>query len=138
MPNSKIVATGVAENKGELYATELTVNQHKLLTDEPVSVGGKDLAPAPGDFLCMALASCKAITIRMYAERKQWKIENIKVNARLERSDEEGVTNHTFFCEVIATGEITEEQKQRLLHISKACPVSKLLSKGSEVVDTLG
>jgi putative redox protein len=136
--SKKIVATGVAENKGELYATELTVNQHKLLSDEPLDVGGKDLAPAPGDFLCMGLASCKAITLRMYVDRKKWKVDSIKVKVNLEKKDEDGNTHHTFFCEIFATGELDEEQKQRLLHISKACPVSKLLSKGSEIVDTLG
>ena len=137
MSNKKLIATANAENKGQIYATDLQSNQFKLLADEPVEVGGKDLAPSPTDFLCMSLASCKVITLRMYIERKQWRVDSIKVKVSLEKSEDTSA-NHTFVCEIFATGEITEEQKQRLLHISAICPVSKLLSKGSEIVEQLG
>ncbi len=52
---------------------------HHLIADESEEVGGKNLGPAPGEFLMVSLASCTAITVRMYADRKQWPLEKIRV-----------------------------------------------------------
>ena len=86
-------------------------------------LGGADTAPAPDELLEAALASCTAITLRMYAERKAWMILSIEVSVSLER-----IEGKTFFTRQITIhGEVAEEQKQRLLQIAKACPVSKTL-----------
>ena len=75
----KIIATAEVTNDHDQYSSRIRINKHELLVDEPLNNGGADLAPAPGDYLCAALASCKAITLRMYAQRKKWKIDEIKV-----------------------------------------------------------
>lgn len=131
---SKIIATAEAENRGELYTTQIRVHQHEQLADELPEVGGMDAGPAPGDYLCSALASCKTITLRMYAKRKGWNVDVIKVKVDLVKGDQMTSGNNTFFCEVSVTGELDAEQRGRLLEISKSCPVHRLLSKPSDIV----
>ncbi|MBN9295866.1 MAG: OsmC family protein [Filimonas sp.] len=134
---TKIVAAAEAENNGALYETKLTVNQHVLIADELPASNGKDLGPSPGDFICMSLASCTVITLRMYINRKQWNIENIKAKVTLIKGDQTASGNNTFYCELIFTGEIDPEQHKRLLEIAKACPIHRLLGKPSDVVTVI-
>lgn len=133
---AKYIGTAEAVNNGEIYATNIKSNAHTYIVDEPTEFGGKYAGAAPGDHLCAALASCKAITLRMYAERKGWKVERIIVKVDLVK-DEAAGGNHKFLCGLSVTGELTDEQRKRLLDISKACPVQKLLMKGSEVETVL-
>lgn len=133
MTKSTFVATAGALNGTGAYKTILTANHYTLIADEPTAVGGNDEGPSPGDFVCMSLASCKAITLRMYVQRKQWEVGEINVKVALVRTDDTTGAVHSFACEIAVAGDITEEQKQRLVQIAKACPISKLLSKGSTV-----
>jgi putative redox protein len=137
MPDANIIATVVAENNSDALTTNVQAGEHKAIGDEPISIGGKDMGPSPGDYLCMALASCKAITLRMYVQRKKWDIQNITVRVSLERLDEGGITSHTFYAQILVDTSVPQEQKERLIYIAKACPISKLLSKQNEVVTTL-
>ena len=130
----KIIATAIAENTGEIYATELKIHQHLLIADELADLGGKDKGPAPGDYLCISLASCKVITLRMYAQRKNWKADLIKVKVNLIKGGDMETGNNTFFCEVEIKGDLTDEQKSRMMEIAKACPLDKLLRKPSDIV----
>jgi putative redox protein len=138
MPDANIIATVVAESNSDTYTTNVQAGEHKAVADEPITIGGNDMGPSPGDYLCMALASCKAITLRMYVQRKKWDIQNITVKVSLERLDTEGIISHTFYAQIIVDDSVAHEQKERLIYIAKACPISKLLSKQNEVVTTLG
>ncbi len=137
MINQKIIASAEAENNGDSYATPMTSGGHEFIADEIEEIGGKNKGPAPGDYLCMALASCKAITLRMYVQRKKWIVNTIKVKVNLVKGDKLPSGQNTFFCEITVDGTIDAEQKIRLLQIAKACPISRLLSKPSEVVTIL-
>lgn len=132
-----IIATAEVINNGETYTSNIQVNQHSLLVDEPIEKGGEDLGPAPGDYLCAALASCKVITLRMYAERKKWKVDKIKVKVNLVLGKESSSGNNTFFCELFFSGDLDDEQQKRLLVIANSCPLHKLLSKPSDIVTTI-
>ncbi len=108
----------------EHYRLTLRNGNHEFYADEPKEVGGGDTAPAPDDLLEASLASCTAITLRMYADRKQWNVDSIEVSVSVERVG----NNKTVFTRKISfTGEMEAEQKERLLQIAKACPVSKSL-----------
>ena len=85
----------------------------------------------------MSLASCKVITLRMYAQRKNWPADVIKVNVALVKGLEMESGNNTFFCEVEIKGDITHEQKSRMMEIAKACPFDKLLRKPSDILSVL-
>lgn len=137
MEESKIVGAALATNEEGVFKTALKSRHFNLIADEPLSAGGGDEGPAPGDYICMALAACKAITLRMYVQRKKWMAGEIDVKVNLIRKDGENGHSHTFMCEVSATANLTIEQKERLLQIDKACPISKLLSKGAEVVSVM-
>jgi putative redox protein len=133
----KIIATAEVTNKSDTYTSNVRVNQHELLVDEPLEKGGKDLGPAPGDYLCAALASCKAITLRMYAQRKKWKIDEIKVTVNLVLGKETASGNNTFFCQLQFAGNLDDEQQKRLLVIANSCPIHRLLSKPGDIVTTI-
>ena len=133
----KVIATAEVINNGNQYTSNVTINQHDLLVDEPIEKGGEDLGPAPGDYLCAALASCKAITLRMYAERKKWEVEKIKVTVNLLKGDQKSLVQNTFVCELSVTGNLDEEQLRRLEVIANSCPLHKLLSKPNQIVTKL-
>jgi putative redox protein len=115
------------------YRIALDNGRHNFFGDEPLQVGGTDTAPAPDEYLEAALASCTAITLRMYANRKEWAIEQIEVRVQLERKE-----GQTFFTRTIKiTGNIQETEKERLLQIAKACPVSKTLLGTSHIESTI-
>ena len=94
----KLIGEALAENSGELYATKMTVNEFSFIADELPDIGGQDKGPNPNSYLCMALASCTTITLRMYAQRKGWKDVEIKTNVKLAKEELGG--DHTFNCEV--------------------------------------
>lgn len=134
---SKIIASAEAQNNGEKFATKVSVHQHQILADELPEYGGKDLGPAPADYVCVALASCTVMTIQMYASRKQWKIGNIKVKVNLVKGSDMSSGQNTFFCEVTVDGDLEDAQQKRLLEIARACPIHRLLTKPSEVVTVI-
>jgi len=134
MSEAKIIGSATAINKGGHYETTLIARDTKLLADEPKEYGGSELGPSPADYLCMALASCKAITIRMYVTRKGWRLNDVSVTANFVKGEELESGINTFFCEVELTGDLTEEQRSRIVQIAAACPVDRLLHKPTEVV----
>src|SRR3954454_994199 len=134
MDKTKIIASAEAENKGAVYTTKLFVDDRKYLADEPEIYGGNNEGAAPAQYVCMALASCKAITVRMYANRKKWTLDEIKVKVSMVKGDQTPSGLNTFYCSIKLVGELDEEQEKRLLEISKVCPVDRLLSKPSQVL----
>jgi putative redox protein len=127
------VQTAVAIIENELYKTELTARTHVIIADEPSEVGGKDFGPRPGDFIRMGLASCTAITLRMYANRKNLDLKKIQVS--VSSGPFEGKTVYNTHIEV--EGNITDDQKKRLIQISKMCPVHKALTNPIEINTSL-
>lgn len=111
------------------YRVELDNGRHLFGADEPVEKDGQDTAPAPDELLEASLASCTAITLRMYADRKQWNLDGVEVEVTLERV--EGKT--VFTRNITFKGNLDNEQKERLLQIAKLCPVSKTLSGSIEI-----
>lgn len=123
----------VATIGNEIYKTELVAGTHHILADEPLDVGGKDLGPRPGDFLRMSLASCTAITLRMYANRKKWEVEKIEV--KVSGDLQNGRT--TFKSDIKIIGSLDDEQKKRMLQIARLCPTHKTLTSPIEIETNL-
>jgi putative redox protein len=122
----------VSHVKGKLEQ-ELIIGRHHLVADESESLGGEDNGPAPHDFLVAALGSCKAITRRMYAQRKHWPLENAEVLVNLEKEGDLA----KFDVKIELFGALTQEQKDRLLEIADRCPVHKTLSGKIEIHSAL-
>jgi putative redox protein len=134
MDKTKIIASAEAVNKGEVLTTKLFAGEFEQVGDEPEEYGGSNGGAAPAQYICMALASCKAITLRMYAKRKEWSLAEIQVKVNMVKGDQMPSGLNTFFCSIKIVGELSEEQEKRLMEISKVCPVDRLLSKPNEIV----
>ena len=122
------------------YVTDIMAAGHSLVADEPQSMGGTDLGPAPYDLLMAALGTCKAMTLRMYADRKQWQLDAVTVQLNHKKIDaadcdscqtKEGQLDQ-FDCDIDLTGVLDDQQKKRLLQIADRCPVHRTLH--SEIV----
>ncbi|MES2003825.1 MAG: OsmC family protein [Bacteroidota bacterium] len=105
------------------YRVTLQDGRHELIADEPMTIGGTDAGPAPDELLEASLASCTAITLRMYADHKQWPVAEINVTVDVERVDGKTV----FTRAITVNGSIDETQRNRLLEIAQSCPISKSL-----------
>ena len=119
----------VAENGQGRYQQEVRVGQHRLLADEPLSVGGGDAGPAPFDFLMAGLGACTSMTLRMYAERKELPLTGIKVTLSHEKIEVDGKLRDRIKREIALEGELSDSQRQRLLEIAGKCPVHRALSQ---------
>jgi putative redox protein len=114
------VALGAAD-----FPTTIQARTHVLQADEAFEKGGSDTGPEPFELLLGSLGACTAITIRMYARRKGWAVHRIDVHLGFD-PDQPSLVHMTVTCE----GDLTEEQRTRLLQIGQACPVHKALGAG--------
>jgi putative redox protein len=110
----------------EPYKTEIFAGNNKLIADEPTTNGGKGTGFSPSELLAASLAACTSITLRMYADRKEWVVEKIEVNVSFERDEEKNISNIT--RKIHFTGNLDEEKKERLMAIADKCPIHKTLS----------
>ena len=117
------------------YQTEIIANGHRLMADEPIAVGGADTGPPPYDYLVAALGACTGMTLRMYADRKQWPLESIVVRlkhhkihaADCEQCETKSGKIDSIEREIELEGLLDPEQRQRLLEIADLCPVHRTL-----------
>ncbi|HXD92916.1 MAG TPA: OsmC family protein [Bacteroidia bacterium] len=110
----------------EPYITEIVSGQNKLISDEPITNGGKGMGFSPGELLAASLASCTSITLRMYADRKNWALDTIVVDVEFERNEEKNTSD--IIRKISFTGNLDTEQKKLLMAIADKCPIHKTLS----------
>jgi putative redox protein len=118
------------------YTQRITAGKHVLLADEPLTSGGDDAGPNPYDLLLSALGTCTAMTVRMYAERKQIPLTRTTVRLRHDRIHaqdcEDCETERGMISEITRDihleGELTDDQRRRLMEIADRCPVHRTLT----------
>jgi uncharacterized OsmC-like protein/alpha/beta superfamily hydrolase len=135
----------IAHINEDHYRTDLYAGPHRLTADEPRDAGGTDTGPNPYGLLTAALGACTTITVRMYADRKQWPLKGMTVRLTHDKiyakdcaecENKEGKIDN-FERELEFEGDLTPEQRQRLLEIADKCPVHNTLSHVSRIVTKL-
>jgi putative redox protein len=104
---------------------------HTVVFDEPVDKGGDNAAPSPTDMLAASLAACTAITMEMYADRKEWPLDDVEVSVEMEKGSDEDP--RSFEVTIRLPKELSEEQIDRLRVIAGKCPVHRALKDESDV-----
>jgi putative redox protein len=132
--------------KEESFTTTLTAGNHELLADEPKTVeDGKDQGPDPYDYLLMSLGSCTVMTIRMYVKRKDWPLNDVYMELKHSKRHSDDCDNcddpkskiDVIEKEVIVEGDLTDEQTQKILDISKKCPVHRTLMEDMKIESSI-
>jgi uncharacterized OsmC-like protein/pimeloyl-ACP methyl ester carboxylesterase len=127
------------------YTTDVRTGQHTLLADEPPEVGGDNLGPSPYDLLLAGLGACTSMTLRMYADRKGWPLQEVRVHLehykdypKDQEQSENGGSKLDFIDRVIEIeGDLDAKQRQRLLEIAERCPVHRTLHNEIRVQSSL-
>jgi uncharacterized OsmC-like protein len=130
MPRAVVVTSGSSR-----FLQEISIGPHRLKADEPVVSGGGDEGPDPYELLLAALGACTGMTVRMYAGRKEWPLKEVRVRLTHEKiyakdcadcETKEGMLD-LIRREISFLGELSDEQRQRLLEIANRCPVHRTL-----------
>jgi putative redox protein len=116
----------------ENYTTEITARTHKIISDEPVEKNGSDKGLTPSELLASSLASCTSITLRMYANRKEYDIQSINTKVELIKATESNKENR-FIREIQIEGNVGEAARKRMLQIANLCPIHKILEKSARI-----
>jgi putative redox protein len=108
------------------YQVTITAGKNTVIADEGEDKGGKDMGFNPHQLFLASLGACTCATVRMYADRKEMNLDEVKVHLSLERDEEKNITNIT--RQVNFTGNLTGEERDKLLAIANKCPVHKMMS----------
>ena len=136
------MARTVLINGGRVrYPQNISVGEHFLGADEPVEVGGSDTGPDPYELLLSSLGACISITLRRYADRKQWPLEEVQVRLGYGRGhaddcatcDGELKLIDVINVQLSVMGDLSEEQRRRLLEIAGKCPVHRTLTSPIQI-----
>jgi uncharacterized OsmC-like protein len=117
-------------------ARQVMVRSAGILADEPVEAGGEDRGPDPYELLLAALGACTSMTVLIYARRKQWPLQGVEVRLRHARVHAEDCADcetrpgllDRIERELALEGELSPEQRERLLQIAERCPVHRTLT----------
>jgi putative redox protein len=128
-----VVRTNTALGK---FGQDVVTGNHKLVGDEPVASGGNDAGPSPYDYLLTALGTCTSMTVKMYADLKKIPLEQVVVTLNYDKvhaQDCENCENDTALMDHIdrkieLLGNLTDEQRDKLLTIANKCPVHRTLT----------
>lgn len=127
----------VAETGAGRYQQSIDIRSHQMLADEPASVGGEDSGPAPFEFLMAGLGACTAMTIRMYAERKQIPLTKVSVALTHNKVDVDGKLLERIERSITLEGALSAEEQKRLLEIANRCPVHRAITQPLVIETTL-
>ena len=125
----------IEETRAGRYQVEVHAAGSIFTVDEPVAFGGLGSGPNPYDLISAALGSCTAMTIRLYADRKDWPLDRVRVKVVHVRATL--TARDVFEREIGMTGALDDAQRSRLIEIAMRCPVHLLLERGSDVHTTL-
>jgi putative redox protein len=115
----------VARRVGDKLEQRIEIGDHVVTADEPESHGGEDSGPSPQELLAASVASCVAVTMEMYARRKEWELGPVVVDVDYEPSQRGSPTKFHMVVQLPAA--LPEEQREKLMSIAAKCPVHRTL-----------
>lgn len=115
------------------YTVSLVAGGHTLAADERAAAGGQNAGASPHELLCAALGACTAITLRMYAQRKEWTLRAVHVDVRLQIEGKE----HRITRRLRLEGDLDEAQRARLADVAERTPVTLTLKQGAIITTVL-
>ena len=133
----------VTEDGSGGFTRQILAGSHRLVADEPAPTGN-DQGPTPYDLLLAGLGACTSMTVRMYADRKQWPLESVRVTLRHSRIHAKdcaecetkiGFVDH-IDVDVELTGDLDDTQRERLMYIADRCPVHQTLTSEINITTT--
>ncbi|MFC6300025.1 OsmC family peroxiredoxin [Pseudomonas sp. CCM 7893] len=119
----------------ENFRHSVHVNKHELFTDLPKSLGGDDSAPSPHDYFDAALASCKALTLKLYAQKKDIPLTGVTVEVTHDSSEEQK-GKYKLNVKLTLKGVLTDAQRDELHRVADRCPVHKLMTTAEVTIET--
>ncbi|WP_460137087.1 OsmC family protein [Pseudomonas sp. S1_E04] len=119
----------------ENFRHSVNINHHELFTDLPKSLGGDDSAPSPHDYFDAALASCKALTVRLYAQKKDIPLTGVTVEVTHDDTEEKH-GKYTLSVKLTLKGVLTDAQRDELHRVADKCPVHKLMTATKINIET--
>lgn len=119
------------------YKTTINTGKTTIIADKAKDSGGNDLGPDPTELLLAALGTCKAMTMRMYADRKEWPLEEVSIALSSEVVKSEQQQTTYIRCHISLSGDLDDEQRERLLDIAGKCPIQQVLTNTIEVTSNL-
>ena len=140
MAHPIVEVTVKAPPKG--YSHRILARDHDVPVDEPKDLNGEDTGPTPYEYMLGALGACTTITLRMYADRKGWPLEDVKVTLRHEKihakdcaecESEKGMVDR-IERDIQLSGPLSDEQRERILAIADKCPVHKTLTTETRII----
>jgi putative redox protein len=120
------------------YVVTLSDGTHQWLADEPPEAGGGNRGPSPHQLVLSGLGACTAITLRMYAERKSWPLTGVTVELQFNPDGPPAGGGSEIRRRITLRGDLTGEQRERLLQIANACPVNRTLLGEIRTTTSLG
>lgn len=146
---TRVIVKALADQRYSVVASD---GRHAFVADESEDEGGDGLGSSPHEILLASLGACTAITLRMYAERKQWPLQDVSVHLTHEKvsvadcsdcspedlagADADGRIDR-IESHISVRGDLSDEQSERLLEIAERCPVHRLLERRPKIVSTI-
>ena len=129
------MARNVQVNAGQTrFLQNISVGPHSLQGDESIEVGGNDAGANPHELLLAALGTCASITVQMYAERKQWPLDGVRIALSFAQThssatgSRDGKDANEIEMDISFEGNLSDEQRERLLQVAGKCPVHRILT----------
>jgi putative redox protein len=127
------------------FTQEITIGSHRIFSDEPKAQGGEDAGPSPYELLAAALGACTSMTLGIYARRKQWPLASVIVRLRHSKihakdcadCDTQEEMLDRIDRDIELMGDLTGEQREKLLEIADTCPVHRTLTRGMRIFSRL-
>jgi uncharacterized OsmC-like protein len=130
---------------GASLRNDIEAGPHRMIADEPIADGGTEAGPTPYDFLAAALGSCTSMTLRVVAMRENIPLEGVEITVSNDRMHAKDCADcltqsgyiHRFTVTIKLLGDLTTEQRQRMLEVARRCPVHKTLTSEIRIDEQL-